>query len=239
MAAGGGTSATGGGAGGSCAGKSYALCEDFESGTVGAAPAGWTTRPGWGANASTPPTVRTERAHWGARALRSTSDVPGQARIDKALSGAVAQAHWGRLFYRVETPVPLKAEKGYLHLTFAAVQSSNEGRVVDTVEDPDGKYQFLYNVPDDSCCDGSSYDWTWDDAWHCAEWRVRGSEQSYQFFIDGTEVTAIGFSHNAGSKLATLSALTIGSIFYVTPTAAFTSWIDDVAIDSNRIGCGP
>jgi hypothetical protein len=220
-----------------CAGTSYTLCEDFESASAGTAPGGWTLKSGWGSNGSVSPTVQTAQAHRGTKALESRSDVPGQARLQKALSGAVAQAHWGRLFYKVQTPVPLKQGGGYLHLTFAAVQGADEGRVVDTVEDPSGRHQFLFNVPDDSCCSGSSYDWTFDDRWHCAEWYVNASTQSYRFFVDGAEVTSIAFSNRSGSKLSTLSAVTIGSMFYVQPSAAFTSWIDDVAIASQQIGC--
>ena len=220
-----------------CAGTSYAVCEDFESATVGSAPSGWTVKSGWGNNGNVAPTVQEDQAHWGNQALKSSSDAPGQGRLEKALSGSLAQAHWGRLFYKVKTPVPLKSGGGYLHLTFAAVQGADEGRVVDTVEDPSGKHQFLFNVPDDSCCTSSSYEWRFDDGWHCAEWYVNASEQSYRFFIDGSEVTAIAFAHNSGSKLSTLSAVSVGSMFYVSPTTAFTSWIDDVALDSQKIGC--
>jgi hypothetical protein len=191
------------------------------------------------------PTVQTDQAHWGTKSLKSSSDVAGQGRVQKALSGTLAQAHWGRLFYKVKTPAPVKqgatsSSPTYLHLTFAAVESgadAAEGRVVDTVEESTGKVQYLFNVPDDSCCTSSSYNWTFDDGWHCAEWNVDASTKSYRFFIDGSEVTAIAFNNNSGSKLATFTSLAIGSIFYVQSTAAFTSWIDDVALDSHQIGC--
>jgi hypothetical protein len=43
-----------------------------------------------------------------------------------------------------------------------------KGRV-DSVESSDGTHQWIYNLPDDSCCTGSAYDWTFDINWHCAE----------------------------------------------------------------------
>jgi hypothetical protein len=41
-------------------------------------------------------------------------------------------------------------------------------------------HRFLFNVqPEDSgeFADGTSYDWTFDGQWHCAEWHVDGADQ--------------------------------------------------------------
>jgi hypothetical protein len=233
----GGAGAGGASAGFGCAGKTYKLCEDFESGTEGGIPTNWTALKSWG-----PADVvglAKDQFHSGATALKSSSAATGSGRIQHALSalGATATKHWGRLFYKVQTPAPIGDKGAYYHVTFAALEGTDENRVVDTVEDPNGKIQYLFNVPDDSCCGGSPYNWSHDGAWHCAEWHVDVSAQSYQFFIDGKEVTSIGFTGKAGAKMSTYTALGLGPIFYVTPTGPFTAWIDDLAIDDTQIGC--
>jgi hypothetical protein len=165
----------------------------------------------------------------------------GSGRVQKSLTslGATATNHWGRLYYKVKTPAPVAADKSaYYHITFAALEGGTmENRVVDTVESPDGKVQYIYNVPDDSCCSGSDYNWSHDGAWHCAEWHVDVSTKSYRFFIDNKEVSAIGFTGNAKAQMGTYTALALGAIFYVTPSGALTTWIDDLAIDDKQIGC--
>jgi len=117
------------------------------------------------------------------------------------------------------------------------LQGGTEDRVVDTVEDSNGKHQWLFNIPDDSCCTSSTYDWSFDSDWHCAEWYVDASSQSYRFFTDGTEVTSIGFTNRSGAKMSTWTSIGLGAIFYQSVPAAVVMWFDDLAIDDNQIGC--
>ena len=204
---------------------------------MGGIPTGWTALKSYGPAEGV--ALANDQAHSGSLSVKSSTMSTGAQRIQLALAslGATASSHWGRLFYKVQTPAPRGANNAYYHVTFAALQGTTENRVVDTVEDPNGKVQYLFNVPDDSCCTGSSYDWTHDSAWHCAEWHVDVSAKSYQFFIDKKEVTSIGFKGNANAKMSSYTALAIGAIFYVTPTGPWTSWIDDVAINDSQIGC--
>jgi len=237
-----GAMATGGRTGGStgsssCAGKTYKLCEDFESGAVDGLPTGWTALKSYGPAGGVG--LANDQAHGGTQSLKTNTSSTGAGRIQHSLSalGATATNHWGRLFFKAKTPAPTGQNGAYYHVTFAALQGTTENRVVDTVEDPSGKVQFIFNVPDDSCCTGSSYDWKHDGAWHCAEWQVNVGAQSYRFFIDGKEVTSIGFTGNANAKMSSYTALALGAIFYVTPTGPWVSWIDDLAIDDKQIGC--
>jgi hypothetical protein len=124
-----------------------------------------------------------------------------------------------------------------IHVTLVALQGTTENRIVDTVEQSNGTHQWLFNIPDDSCCTGSSYNWSFDAAWHCAEWYVDVSTLSYRFFTDGTEVTQIGFTNRTGSRMSNYTSLGVGAIFYQTPPSPFTIWFDDLAIDDNQIGC--
>jgi len=65
-----------------------------------------------------------------------------------------------------------------------------------------GSHQWLFNIPDDSCCVGSSYNWTFDDAWHCAEWNIDVATESFRFFSDGKEVTLAGQTNiRAGTEI--------------------------------------
>ena len=127
------------------------------------------------------------------QSLKGAVGTNGQFRVehDLAMLGDAVSHHWGRIFYKVKTPVALDGM--YVHNTFVAfgrpdADNGNESRLVDTVVDPQGAHQFLFNVPDDSCCVGSSYDYDYEGGWHCAEWYVDGATQSFRFFYDGTEV---------------------------------------------------
>jgi hypothetical protein len=119
----------------------------------------------------------------------------------------------------------------------AALMGTTENRIVDTVEQSNGTHQWLFNLPDDSCCTSSSYNWSFDNAWHCAEWFVNVTAQSYRFFTDGSEVTQLAFTGRSDAKMSNYTALAVGAIFYQTPPSPFTIWFDDLAIDDNQIGC--
>jgi hypothetical protein len=237
---GGGTAGTTGAGGGTsaCAGKTYKLCEDFETGTAGAIPTNWTSLNGYGADSMRGVGLASDQFHSGAMALKSSSMVPGEQRVQRSLSalGATATKHWGRIFYKVISPSP-KPPSGVIHVTMVALQGTTENRVVDTVEQTNGTHQWLFNIPDDSCCTSSAYNWSFDANWHCAEWYVDVSAQSYRFFTDGSEVTQLAFTGRTGAKMSNYTSVGVGAIFYQTPTSPFTIWFDDLAIDDNQIGC--
>ncbi len=229
-----------------CAGKTYKLCEDFESSPVGATPVGWTVLNGYGSN---PPKslVASNAAHSGAHSLETSSSVAGASRVQKGLSGigATAGTHWGRVFFKVQTPAPQLASQGP-HATFVALQGNlraGELRVVDTQQATSGKIQLLANTPDDQCCTGTNFTYTlYDGAWHCAEWHVDSTKQSYRFFLDDAEITALAFDYGAGSTKANMpaafTAVGLGAIFYTaTLPSPLVTWFDDLAIDDLQVGC--
>ena len=172
--------------------------------------------------------------------LKSSSMVPGEERIQKSLAalGTTASKHWGRIFYKVQSPAPKTSGGVYFHTTMVALEGTTENRVVDSVQNPAGAHQWIYNVaPNDSCCPGSTYDWTFDANWHCAEWYVDVTMQSYRFFTDSTEVTSLAFTNNANAQMSSYTAIVVGSIFYQTPPSPFVLWLDDLVIDDTQIGC--
>lgn len=243
----GGTAGTGGSS--LCTAGRYVVCEGFETTAVGnnVAPAGW-TRAG-----AVDVIADAGNVYRGAHAMRIDAAPNGPRRI--TLAGAAVAAlggsHWGRVFYKVQTPAPMPSS-GVVHSTLVAgaalspVSGNIEVRVVDTVEDTTGHHQFLYNVQPDTRAEfgtGSDYSWTYDGRWHCAEWHVDYATQSYHFYFDGAEVTSIAITNGAGhftnSEIpAVFQSLSVGWNNYQTSTPGFVAWLDEIALDTSRIGCG-
>jgi hypothetical protein len=237
------------GTGSTCESARYALCEDFESTDVGEVPSDWMQRG--------EAEVASEPVHRGSRALRVAPAGTGQRRIVRDITalGATSGTHWGRVYYRVK-PQPTPTDR-VIHATFVALHGDSpnhddaiEVRVVDTVANVTGKHQFLFNVEPDGARgefgDGSSYDWTLDGEWHCAEWRVSHGEQAYQFFIDGDEVDDIAQDNGAGNYDNTelperFDSVAVGINNYqdaaIGGSPGYEMWLDDFAIDGDRIGC--
>jgi hypothetical protein len=225
-----------------CAGKTYKLCEDFETGTVGALPTGWTTFKGYGQSSATDQAVATDQFHSGAKALKSISASQGASRIQRSITslGATANTHWGRIFYKVQNPSAVD-NAHVLHTTFVSViGGAQENRIVDTVETQGAHtHQWLFNNPDDSGGASSAYSWTFDDAWHCAEWNIDLTTKSFRFFSDSIEVKALAFTGGNHEMPANYMSIVLGATYYQTDTLTgpFTMWIDDLAINDTQIGC--
>ncbi len=264
----GGTTGTGGGAGtavgtaggsGSaglggaslCTAGRYLLCEGFEGTAVGTTPpAGW-TRHG---NAS----VADDQAARGTHALKVGAADSGERRFYFTDSESFGAGHWGRIFYKVQTPVP----DAFVHSSLVVLQGTgptngaSEYRVVDTVKQavdtPDvaSQHQFLWNVQIQGGSEFGKqgpYDWKFDGKWHCAEWHIDGATQAYQFFFDGAEVTQMRIMNGAGNYGSGSNRTDIPMVFtdlkvgwnnYQAAPPGFVAWIDEVAVDTARIGCG-
>ena len=243
---GGATSGSAGLGGGSlCVPGRYLLCEGFENTAVGnTPPAGW-TRAG---NAA----IAADQAARGAHALKISAADNGERRFIFAAAESFGAAHWGRIFYKVQTPVP----DAFVHSTLVVLQGNGpsignaEFRVVDTVKNQgtDATHQFLYNVQPSGAefGKGSPYNWRFDGQWHCAEWHVDGALQAYQFFFDGAEVQQIAIQNGAGnygtgsnrtSLPLVFTDLKVGWNNYQSAPPGFVAWIDEVAVDTAHIGC--
>lgn len=240
----GGTAGLGGGS--LCTAGRFLLCEGFESTAVGTTPpAGW-TRHG---NAA----VADDQAARGTKALKISAADNGERRFYFTNAKSFGAAHWGRIFYKVQVPVP----DAFVHSTLVALQGTGptvgaaEYRVVDTVKNQgtNATHQFLFNVQPSGAeyGKGSSYDWRFDANWHCAEWYVDGANQAYQFFIDGAEVQQIRIQNGAGNNGSgsnrtdlpmSFSDLKVGWNNYQAAPPGFVAWIDEIAVDTARIGCG-
>lgn len=248
-AGGGGSSGTAGagGAVGACPPGKYLLCEDFEGTDIGGIPQGWVKH-------GDPVAVAGDEAVSGAHSLKMGPIDSWERRIyhDGSMLGS---GHWGRVRYKVQLPVP----DAFVHSTIVALYGEGpttgiqEVRVVDTVkEDVDGfnndgngsHIQYLYNVQPNGpeFATGSDYDWKFDDQWHCTEWYIDGPTQSYDFYLDGVKIDQISIANGPGNYDGSeipdaFSEVRIGWNNYQSAPPGFTAWIDDVALDDERIGC--
>jgi hypothetical protein len=93
---------------------------------------------------------------------------------------------------------------------------------------------------------GSSYDWRFDGEWHCAEWHVDATQQSYHFFFDSEEVTEIAIDNGPGNVGTgsdrtelpdAFAEIRVGWNNYQSAPPGFVAWMDDLAIASERVGC--
>jgi len=225
-------------AGPGCAGHAYLFCEDWESATSSALPTGWSVGSGW---MDGNPSITTAEHHGGTHALRSAMAHSGQHRAEHSIIalGAARGHHWGRVFYRVATPAFVPPSGTVIHNTMVALLGNDETRVVDTVFSDHGDHQFLLNIPSDTCCVGSGYDYhSFDGAWHCAEWFVDDTAHQYRFYYDGTEVTQIAYT-STGVPFEAFNTIALGLRNYQDATMPYDAFFDDLAIDASRIGCNP
>jgi polyisoprenoid-binding protein YceI len=211
------------------------FCLDFEDVAPGTIPTGF-TKEGTGIDV-----VQGQEARSGTRSVKFTSTNYANSGYFKKAS--VTGKHWGRLYYKMKTPVP--NINSWLHGTFVAARSgSAEFRFVDTVQEASGKHQYLYNVePGDIALQGA-YAYQFDNAWVCTEWYVDNQTQTYRFFRNGEE---LAFSRNGTTTNATnlpgfapvpatLDWLGFGFRSYQ-QSSGVEGWLDDVALSTERIGC--
>jgi hypothetical protein len=236
--------------GASCAEGTYLLCADFEDTPVNGIPNGWSKH-------GDPVAVADDQAASGSHSLKIGPTENGERRIyHDAMT--LPSTHWGRVRFKVKTPVP----DAFVHSTIVAFfgrspkpdMDNLEVRVVDTVKESkqgfnnDGNgshFQVLYNVQPqsrDEFAHGSSYDWKFDDAWHCAEWYIDSVHQTYRFFFDNDENKDVAFMNGVGNYdnaeiPSTFREIRLGWNNYQSAPPGFTAWIDDFAMATERINC--
>jgi hypothetical protein len=228
-----------------CAGRDLILCEDFEDTDVGDVPSGWERHGSLAA-------VDDDEAHGGSRSLKLSAAAMQERRIyhDASMLGA---AHWGRIYYRVQTPPP----DAFVHATMVSLigdgpqNGRSDYRPIDTIKqavntpDVGGRHNFIYNVQiigKSEFGTETNYDYTFDEEWHCAEYHIQASNQSYTLYLDGEDI--LGFTNGAGNYddsdiPDSFEEIRVGWIEYQNDPPGFTTWIDDIAFDDERIGCDP
>lgn len=227
------------------------VTEDFESTAVGQIPKGFTKTGAIG--------VAEGVAHSGHHSLKIEPAVKGGRYISLAPDkvAALSGEHWGRFYFKVKTPTPLPVvppgkKSGGIHATFVAGKATSplandaiELRLAGMSINGTGAYKYLYNVQPKQRKEfgvGEKKTHQFNDEWTLLEWHVDHATQTYQFFVNGEEVTDIAVHKGAGKFEgaeipAAFQTLSIGWTNYQPATGeGFTLWIDDIAVGKKRLG---
>jgi len=222
------------------------LSDDFESTPVGAIPTGFTKTGDIG--------VEQGIAHSGTHALKVEPAVKGGRFISLAPDkvAALGGEHWGRLYYKVKTPTPLPTGR-LIHATLVDGKGTSplandliDVRLATLLFYPNGDFNYFYNVqPPNGRKEFGPKSATmqkFNDEWTLLEWHADAATQTYEFFVNGKEVTDIGQHKGAGNYEgieipAAFQTLSIGFTNYQPATGeGFTVWIDDIAVGKHRLG---
>jgi len=206
--------------------------------------------------------VAEDAAHSGRKSLRIEPAIKG-ARVITLTGGklaAIGGTHWGRLYYKMKLPTPLPVvpegkKTAGIHTTLVSGRATSplandpiDVRLMGTSTDMTGAFKYLFNVqpklrPEFGV--GAKTRSQYTEEWTLAEWYVDHDTQTYQFFINGEEITDIalhkGAGQFAGAEIpAVFESLSFGWNNYQAASGdGFTMWIDDLALGKKRIGGAP
>ena len=235
----------------SCAGSTAVFCEDFEDRAVGPATSSrWTTDTMNGTLA-----VDTARAR-GARSLHVNTTGNGRARILVPIAPALAgNSMFGRMYAYI-TAFPTAPLSAHYTLVEASGASTDPNKTL--VRPIGGQYETnnaqpaadYYGPGSDG---GASGDWTnWQVSapaepgkWVTFEWQLSAADNQISVWIDGVarpELTVSRTDHGGEAVdfvFPTFTQIWFGWWLYQgNPTPdEYELWIDDIAIDSAKIGC--
>ncbi|MFT3765979.1 MAG: hypothetical protein QM820_10745 [Minicystis sp.] len=223
------------------------LCEDFESGTLDTQT--WQV-------VGDMPVIDGVQAARGSKALHITKNGNGLSYIrEKKTFPAPNNTYYGRIFVYFDK-LPTAPGMSYAHWTFAAASGTGvTGEIRLSGQLQNGKNFF--GVGTDSGNDPSGTgDWTNSDkdpsdsptavptsAWLCIEWMHKGDTSETRFYWDAIEHPSLYTSatqHGGNGNpynLPQFDNVWIGWQEYQTSTEPFELWIDEIAIDKERIGC--
>lgn len=227
------------------------LCEDFEAYPAGQGPAG-----PWAVDTSQAAVVVDEtRAVSGSRSVRfTTEDGDGSyRRAFMSVTGAPVFPIDGNVMYGRMMIWLTAAPEGSVHWTNIQGEGDVEGMGFRGLSryggQHDGRLMANYETS------GISTDcWQHSDTtipvgqWACFEWRFNGPNDEMSFWLDGApldDLTVIGMGegcigNDAGGHWYSpiYDTLRLGWEHYQA-TSGKELWIDDVAVDVERIGCPP
>lgn len=226
-----------------CEGSTALFCEDFESFTGGSATsARWTQDLGNGTLA-----VDGEHAR-GARALHVHTMSNGRAflRIPFAPPG---NSHFGRMFLWV-TQFPTAPD--WAHYTLVELTGTGSSARVRPVG---GQYVpprsgAFWGIGSDGDATGDWTDWrtsapSVSGRWVCVEWEMDASRNFIRLTLDGVadDALTVDTTRHGGNPVdfvfPTFDNIKIGWQLYQggTTPPEFDLWIDDLVLDTTRVGC--
>lgn len=226
-----------------CDNEALLVCEDFEGAAIGGFPDGWDRRAtgtwlGGGMGTAD------DAAYRGTQSFRLDGAENGaQWLAYQGDLGGLATAHYGRMFVRVQTPAPWPSE-GVLHGDFFEARGPfGEGNTNSVrwgiVENTQQYFQWIYNVQrsTDEFGTGTEYTYQWSGEWFCMEWHHDQVAQSATLWLDGVEVGALTQDASMNPEIPIYDDISVGWANYQLANPQFVVWIDEVALDDERIGC--
>jgi hypothetical protein len=223
------------------------LCEDFESGTL--------DKSTWSVSGTTPVIDGAQHAR-GSKALHITLHGNGLSTIKETKTFPEPKnTYYGRTFVYFNA-LPTSPGMPYAHWTFVA----GAGTMVSGEIRLSGQLQNGVNhfgVGTDNRVDPmGTGDWTNSDqdpnhmpkpvptkSWACIEWMHKGDTNETRFWWDAVEHPSLYTSStmHGGNMypyiLPQFTSVWIGWQEYQPSTEDFELWVDEIAIDKNRIGC--
>ncbi len=229
-----------------CADAGVQLCEDFETGMLDKSV--WTP-------VGTAPVIDGMEHARGAHALHITLPMNGLSAIsEKKTFPEPNDTYFGRMFVYFKS-LPTPPGMTYAHWTIIAASGTQvPGEIRVSGQLQQGKN--LFGVGTDNQTDAGTGDWTTSDRdpagmpravptgeWICLEWMHKGDTSDTQFWWDDavhpsltTSLTVHGGNSNP-FLLPQFTSVWFGWQEYQTSTETFELWIDEIAIDTRRIGC--
>ncbi len=229
-----------------CAQAGVQLCEDFETGVL--------NKTIWSVEGTAPVVDGLEHAR-GNSALHITQPGNGLSYIKETKTfPEMNDTYWGRIFvfFKSLPDTPLT----YAHWTFIAASGTGVSGEIRVSGQLQNGGNFFGVGTDNRVDDAGTGDWTNSDRdppnapvavplnqWLCIEWLHKGDTNETRFYWDGVEHPSLSTSatmHGGNANPFLLPQFTnvwIGWQEYQTTTESFELWIDEIAIDSARIGC--
>jgi hypothetical protein len=196
------------------------FCEDFESGGFDAGL--WSTNVGYAAD--TTMQIETDRVHSGKYAARAHLDMAGGfAFLKRMTPPSLTTDAWGRAYFYIDEDQAM-GHTGLAH--FGQLEIGFSGDLVQLTyyptsgENPRGYQDAAVPL----------------ERWSCFEWHVSTSTPDITLYIDGTLVATYA-PYQADATVPAFDTFELGLETHGAGSKAYENVVDDVAIDSNRIGC--
>lgn len=230
-----------------CSQSSAVLCDDFEAATVGDAPqAPWSTSLSGGTAA-----IDATRAYSGTQAVKLTTQAGSSKRAlitvgapSLPLPGNVV---FGRMMFWLEAPPGNTTHWNNVDASGTIPGDSTQAHYRYGGQ-YDGKMMANYDSsPKKSDCWRHSKTVIPSQRWACFEWEFDGPDNTMHAWLDGEPLSDITIvekgdgciNHDLSDKwlAPTFQSIALGWQHYQNLSNSVTMWLDDVAIDDQRIGC--
>jgi hypothetical protein len=206
-----------------CASSGALLCEDFEGSSVGAA---WTVDTS-AATAS----IASDRAARGIHSLHIHAGPAGsRAFISTRQIFPPSDDIFGRAFYYMVEPLEMA------HATFFDVSAPSPYNTWRYGANQGHLFVNYYGSSPELGTQSATAQPTY--RWVCFEWEFKASNHELHFWMDEHEITDIAITQDLGYVAASWTDLQVGWEHYETDSVTgFDLWVDEVAVDRQRIGC--